>query len=149
MQEKLAEMKSKYMTQVTIRVKPCSATQNEHHHHHLPESPENETGGMLPEPFNVLNNSVEMGLAKQLVISDSGTQIVAVADSITKPSDTQTDFYENTLSAKVQNVVLEHKSDLVIGIVGDQSSGKFFTLFGVPFNTQLCDLDYNSGSYDT
>ena len=46
-------------------------------------------------------------------------------------------------------MILEERSDLVIGIVGEQSSGKFFTLFGVPFNTQLADLNYHSGSYDT
>ena len=71
MQEKLAEMKSKFMTQVTIRVKPCSNPKHampESNHHH-----DAETGVILPEPFNVLNNSSEMGLAKQLVITDAGS----------------------------------------------------------------------------
>ena len=45
--------------------------------------------------------------------------------------------------------MLEDRSDLVIGIVGEADSGKFFTLFGIPFNTQLYDLDYNSSNYDT
>ena len=72
-------MKSKFMTQVTIRVKPRPDM--------LQDDEADETG-ILPEPFNVLNNSSEMGLAKQLVINESGSQIVAVADSITKPSDT-------------------------------------------------------------
>ena len=71
MQEKLAEMKSKFMTQVTIRVKPCSSSPKnilaESHHH------SDETGAILPEPFNVLNNSSEMGLAKQLVITEAGS----------------------------------------------------------------------------
>lgn len=93
MQEKLAEMKSKFMTQVTIRVKPSPDQ--------APESETEETSGLTPEPFNILNNSSEMGLAKQIVINEAGSQIVAVADAITKASDTQTDFYEATLSAKV------------------------------------------------
>ena len=70
MQEKLAEMKSKFMTQVTIRVKPRSeagASDN-------PTVDGDDTsGGMLPEPFNVLNDSTEMGLAKQIVITDAGS----------------------------------------------------------------------------
>ena len=46
-------------------------------------------------------------------------------------------------------MVLEERSDYVIGLVGEASSGKFFTLFGMPFNTQLRDLDYNTDSYST
>ena len=61
--------------------------------------------------------------------------MIAAADAITRVSDTQADYYESTLSAKVQGVVLEERSDFVIGIVGEASSGKFFTLFGMPFNT--------------
>ena len=53
MQEKLAEMKSKFLTKVAIRVKP------------VPEL--NDMNGEAPtdlnESFNVLN-STEMGLAK-------------------------------------------------------------------------------------
>ena len=60
MQDKLAEMRSKFMTQVAIRVKPC---------------PENATEtfaeDIQPEPFNILSSS-EMGMAKQIVINDSG-----------------------------------------------------------------------------
>lgn len=70
MQEKLAEMKSKFMTQVTIRVKPRSepgATDN-----HTADD-DDASSGMLPEPFNVLNDSTEMGLAKQIVITDAGS----------------------------------------------------------------------------
>ena len=87
-------------------------------------------------------------MAKQLIINDENQQIIAAADSITKAADTQAEFYDSALSTKVQNVVLQDRSDLVIGIVGEASSGKFFTLFGMPFNTQLCDFDYNSSSYD-
>lgn len=46
-------------------------------------------------------------------------------------------------------MVLEDRSDLVIGLVGEANSGKFFTLFGTPFNTKLCDLDVQSCNYDT
>ena len=75
--------------------------------------------------------------------------MVATADAISKASDTQSEFYEATLQARVQNVVLESSSDYVIGVVGEASSGKNFTLFGTPFNTQLCDLDYTSRGYDS
>jgi len=136
MQEKLAEMKSKFLTQVCIRVKP------------IPETVEFNDDELVRESFSILNTS-EMGLAKQLVIHDQGSQIVAAADSISKTSDTQTDFYESTLATNVQKVVLEERSDYVIGLVGEASSGKFFTLFGMPFNTQLCDLEYNSNSYSS
>ena len=62
MQDKLAEMKSKYMTQVSIRVKPA------------PDQAELEGTEELPlsESFNILNSS-EMGLAKQVVINDRET----------------------------------------------------------------------------
>ena len=136
MQEKLAEMKSKFMTQILIRVKPDPETNTDINNQEL-----------LQESFNVLNTE-EMGLAKQLVINDNDQQIIAVADAITKASDTQAEFFDSTIAQKVQNVVLQDRSDYVIGIVGEQSSGKFFTLFGMPFNTQLCDFDYNSTSYD-
>ena len=86
-------MKSKFMTHVTIRVKPRPDI--------VEDNETEEYGGILPEPFNVLNNQNEMGLAKQIVVNDGTSQLVAVADSITQPSDTQADFYENTLSVKV------------------------------------------------
>lgn len=82
MQEKLAEMKSKFMTHVTIRVKPRPDVTDEGNHN------EDDYGGIQPESFNVLNNQNEMGLAKQIVINDGASQIVAVADCITQPSDT-------------------------------------------------------------
>ena len=58
MQEKLAEMKSKYMTQVAIRVKPVSDKN---------EDPAAEE--LATEPFSILNSS-DMGLAKQIIIHD-------------------------------------------------------------------------------
>ena len=33
--------------------------------------------------------------------------------------------------------------------MGEASSGKFFTLFGMPFNTQLCHIDQNESGYDS
>lgn len=60
MQEKLAEMKSKHLTKVAIRVKP------------VPESNDIQADSP-PDPnesFNVLSSS-EMGLAKQIVFNDS------------------------------------------------------------------------------
>ena len=59
MQEKLAEMKSKFMTQILIRVKPDPETNTDINNQEL-----------LQESFNVLNTE-EMGLAKQLVINDN------------------------------------------------------------------------------
>jgi len=85
MQEKLADMKSKFLTRVAIRVKPAS------------EPAEGEESGEL---FNILN-SAEMGLAKQIVLNDFKTQLVAAADVITQPSDTQADFYDQALATKV------------------------------------------------
>ena len=60
MQEKLAEMKSKYMTQVAIRVKPIS-DQNVDPNQGLEE--------LATEPFSILNSG-DMGLAKQIIIHD-------------------------------------------------------------------------------
>jgi len=51
MQEKLAEMKSKFMTQVCIRVKPIA------------ETAELDEDNLAPESFSILNTT-EMGLAK-------------------------------------------------------------------------------------
>ena len=51
MQEKLAEMKSKFITQVCIRVKP------------IPETAELDDDDLAPESFSILNTT-EMGLAK-------------------------------------------------------------------------------------
>ena len=73
MQEKLAEMKSKFLTKVAIRVKPAPNPSELQHEEHF-------------EPFNVLNSG-EMGLAKQIVFNDHSAQTVAAADVITKPSD--------------------------------------------------------------
>lgn len=60
MQEKLAEMKSKYMTKVAIRVKPVpdSLTLQQ------PTADDDELSD-----FHILN-SCDMGLAKQIVINN-------------------------------------------------------------------------------
>ena len=58
MQEKLAEMKSKYMTQVAIRVKPISD-----------QNVDPTTEELATEPFSILNSG-DMGLAKQIIIHD-------------------------------------------------------------------------------
>ena len=85
MQEKLAEMKSKFLTKVAIRVKPIPQLNDMHG-----ESQEHL------DSFSILNSG-DMGLAKQLVFSDGTSQIVAAADVITRPSDQQIDFYDQTL----------------------------------------------------
>lgn len=139
MQEKLAEMKSKFLTQVAIRVKPAAESVTAEH---------GENDQIPQESFTVLNTN-EMGLAKQIVLNCLESQIVAAADQISQASDTQTEFYEATLAAKVQSVVLDQRSDYVIGLVGEPSSGKHFTLIGMPFNTQLSDLNYASQGYDS
>ena len=93
-------------------------------------------------------------MAKQLVINDDASEgipaIVATADSISQASDTQADWYDCNLSQNVQKVVLEGgwASDMVIAVVGQANSGKYFTMFGLPFNTQLCDFDYGTGNFD-
>lgn len=76
MQEKLAEMKSKFMTQVAIRVKPVPDVTADFDEEELDQ-----------ESFTVLNAN-EMGLAKQIVINSPESQIVAAADSISRASDT-------------------------------------------------------------
>ena len=76
MQDKLAEMRSKFMTQVAIRVKPC-----------LENAAETFAEDIKPESFNILSSS-EMGMAKQIVINDNGYQLVAAADVISQASDT-------------------------------------------------------------
>ena len=58
MQEKLAEMKSKYMTQVAIRVKPISD-----------QNVDPATEELASESFSILNSG-DMGLAKQIIIHD-------------------------------------------------------------------------------
>ena len=79
MQERLAELKSAHLTKVVMRVKPSEPTQDVTSH----------------ESFKVLNSHEDMGLAKQIVIeSQAGSRVVAFADQISKPSDTQADFYE-------------------------------------------------------
>ena len=42
--------------------------------------------------FKVFVND-EMGMAKQMVINDKSHQLVAIADHISRGSDTQADFY--------------------------------------------------------
>ena len=77
----------------------------------------------------------EMGMAKQMVVRDKASQLVTVADHISRVSDTQADFYSTTLSNDVKRVVQDQDSDMVIGLVGEASSGKFFTLFGIPHHS--------------
>ena len=118
MQEKLADMKAKFVTKVAIKIKPSSTTEEE------------DTTKVMPQ-FKVFVND-EMGMAKQMVVRDKINQMVAVADHISRGSDTQADFYASTLSNDVKRVALEQDSDMVIGLVGEACSGKFFTLFGIP-----------------
>jgi ABC-type dipeptide/oligopeptide/nickel transport system ATPase component len=59
---------------------------------------------------------------------------------ICRQGDTQAKFYEDSLRQAVQRVVYEADSDLVIGVVGESFSGKFFTVFGAtPGQLELTD----------
>ena len=74
MQEKLADMKAKFVTKVAIKIKPSSTTEEE------------DTTKVMPQ-FKVFVND-EMGMAKQMVVRDKINQMVAVADHISRGSDT-------------------------------------------------------------
>ena len=105
MQEKLADIRSRFLTRVSIKVKPSRETPND--------------DDILPASFKILN-SEEMGMAKQIVINHSAGQLIACADHITRPSDTQADFYETSLAPCISKVITEGEdSDFVIGIVGE------------------------------
>ena len=122
------------MTKVAVKIKPSSVSSDE------------DQSKIMPQ-FKVYINE-EMGMAKQMVVRDKLNTLVAVADHISRGSDTQADFYANALSNDVKRVAFEQDSDLVIGLVGEASSGKFFTLFGIPQHSKLLTFDCNR-SYDT
>ena len=91
MQERLAEMKSKFITKVAFKIKPSNASEN------------GDEDKVLPQ-FKVFTAN-EMGMAKQMVVRDKVSQLVTVADHISRVSDTQADFYTTTLSNDVKRVV--------------------------------------------
>ena len=86
-------MKSKFITKVAFKIKPSNTSENE------------EEDKVLPQ-FKVFTAN-EMGMAKQMVVRDKVSQLVTVADHISRVSDTQADFYTTTLSNDVKRVVQE------------------------------------------